>query len=122
VFHGHIRKFQRVATSHSKRLLRQSVRDFNWMEDALALSEDLVDLLELKVAGLGEEEVDNCRSRSDDDSRQRCAKGMFLRGKMRRKFVQAYTTKYRHPMVEKAIGVISATRKLSRQSVPCMHP
>jgi hypothetical protein len=37
---------------------------------------------------------------------------MFLRGKTRRKFVQAYTTKYRHPMVEKAMGVISATRKL----------
>ena len=37
---------------------------------------------------------------------------MFLRGKTRRKFVQAYTTKYRHPMIEKAMGVISATRKL----------
>jgi hypothetical protein len=36
------------------------------MEDTLALSEDLVDFLELKVAGLREEEVDDCTLWSDD--------------------------------------------------------
>lgn len=83
------------------------------MEDTLTLSEDLVDFLELKVAGLWEEKIDDCTFRSDNVSRAvRCVTGMFLRGKIRRKLVQAYTTKYRHPMVEKAIGVISATRKL----------
>ena len=35
-----------------------------------------------------------------------------LHGKIRKKFVHAKTTKYRHPMVEKAVGVTSATMKL----------
>ena len=35
-----------------------------------------------------------------------------LHGKIRKRFVHAKTTKYRHPMVEKAVGVTSATMKL----------
>lgn len=99
--------------SHFERPSRQAVCDLDRVEDTLTLSEDLVDFLELKLAGLWEEKIDDCTFRSDNVSRAvRCVTGMFLRGKIRRKLVQAYTTKYRHPMVEKAIGVISATRKL----------
>jgi hypothetical protein len=39
-----------------------------------------------------------------------------LHGNMRKKFVHAKTRKYRHPMVEKAVGVTSATMKLQRIS------
>ena len=56
----HPRKLQRFSISHSERLPRQPVCHFNGVEYALALSEDLVDFLELKVAGLWEEEVDDC--------------------------------------------------------------
>jgi hypothetical protein len=37
---------------------------------------------------------------------------VHLHGKIRKKLVQANTRKYRHPMVEKAVGVTSATMKL----------
>lgn len=82
------------------------------LEYALAVAEDLVDFFEVKTVSLWEEEIHgyttasvlpfNCKTRSHSNSH----------GKMRKKFVHAKTRKYRHPMVEKAIGVISATMKL----------
>jgi hypothetical protein len=66
MFRRYTRKLQRVSVSHSERLSRQPLCDFDGMEDTLALSEDLVDFLELKVAGLREEEVDDCTLWSDD--------------------------------------------------------
>ena len=52
--------------SHFERPSRQAVCDLDRVEDTLTLSEDLVDFLELKVAGLWEEEVDDCTLWSDD--------------------------------------------------------
>ena len=55
--------------SHLERPSRQAVCDLDGMEHTPTLSEDLVDFLELKVAGLWEENIDDCTFRSDNVSR-----------------------------------------------------
>lgn len=68
----------------------------------------------MKPIGLWEEEIDTCER---SQIVVKATAGIRdLHGNIRKKLVHAKTRKYRHPMVEKAVGVTSATMKLERVS------
>lgn len=84
------------------------------MENAPAFFEDLIYFFKVKPVGLWEEEI-HTYERSQIVIK--ADTGISdLHGNIRKKLVHAKTRKYRHPMVEKAVGVTSATMKLERVS------
>jgi hypothetical protein len=80
------------------------------VENAFAFSENLIHFFKVKPVGLWEEEIHTFeRSQIVSTETERMSD---LQGNIRKKLVHANTRKYRHPMVEKAVGVTSATMKL----------
>jgi hypothetical protein len=82
------------------------------VENAFAFSEDLVYFFEVEPVSLWEEEVYTYQR--SQIFVQAAIGSSDLHGNIRKKLVQAKTRKYRHPMVEKAVGVTSATMKLRK--------
>jgi hypothetical protein len=80
------------------------------VENAFAFSENLIHFFKVKPVGLWEEEIHTFeRSQIVSTETERMSD---LQGNIRKKLVHANTRKYHHPMVEKAVGVTSATMKL----------
>lgn len=90
----------------------QALCDLDWVKDAFTLSEDLVNFFEVKTVRFWKQEIHSCEPSQITLTSQ---EGLgCLHGSMRKKLVHAKTRKYRHPIVEKAVGVTSATMKLCR--------